>query len=319
MFDADGNVEIVEQVEALLYGLEPGGALRSRGAVEGGPHEARWRRGVARKAEEPRIAARRPQRYAVQPADGGVARIEVHVIVQVGELPLETGGVGEHTDLIFVKMRHSADDFQHDLPSGRFSDAPVYDRRLFQRNDAHASDGGFDLIDGRKLCQHPCHELQIGERAVVLRRFVGFIPSVLRKEEESGRQPRFVDPLGDELLLHHGQPHDAVFGREGHAVGSQGCKGAEPLTARDDDVFALQNAAGPLDGARLHITAISSRERDARAGDRLKGTAADSGHTQQQIPCFHNRPVYGEYLCTRPKFRANSRRRRYPAAGRPMV
>ena len=116
-----------------------------------------------------------------------------------------------------------------------------------------------------------------------------------------------------------GQPHDAVFGREGHAVGSQGCKGAEPLTARDDDVFALQNAAGPLDGARLHITAISSRERDARAGDRLKGTAADSGHTQQQIPCFHNRPVYGEYLCTRPKFRANSRRRRYPAAGRPMV
>lgn len=36
MFDTDGNVEIVEQVEALLYGLEPGGALRSRGAVEGG-------------------------------------------------------------------------------------------------------------------------------------------------------------------------------------------------------------------------------------------------------------------------------------------
>ena len=27
MFDTDGNVEIVEQVEALLYGLEPGGAL----------------------------------------------------------------------------------------------------------------------------------------------------------------------------------------------------------------------------------------------------------------------------------------------------
>ena len=39
MFDTDGNVEIVEQVEALLYGLEPGGALRSRGAVEGGPHD----------------------------------------------------------------------------------------------------------------------------------------------------------------------------------------------------------------------------------------------------------------------------------------
>ena len=49
-------------VEALLYGLAPGGALRSRGAVEGGPHEARRRRSVARKAEKPRIAARRPQR-----------------------------------------------------------------------------------------------------------------------------------------------------------------------------------------------------------------------------------------------------------------
>ena len=197
-------------------------------------------------------------------------------------------------------MRHSAYDFQHDLPSGRLSDAPVYDRRLFQRDDAHASDGGFDLIDGRKLCQHPCHELQIGERAVVLRRFVGFIPSVLRKEEESGRQPRFVDPFGDELLLHHGQPHDAVFGREGHPVGSQGCEGAKPLTARDDDVFALQNAAGPLNGARLHITAVSSRERDARAGDRLKGTATDGGHTQQQILCFHNRPVYGNIFAIVP-------------------
>ena len=50
-------------------------------------------------------------------------------------------------------MRHSADDFQHDLPSGRFSDAPVYDRRLFQRNDAHASDGGFDPVSYTHLVE----------------------------------------------------------------------------------------------------------------------------------------------------------------------
>ena len=197
-------------------------------------------------------------------------------------------------------MRHPADDFQHDLPPGGLSDTPMHDRRRLQSDDAHLSDAGLHLVDRRKLRQHPCHELQIGERAVVPSRFVGFVTAVLREEEEPGRQSRFVDPLGDELLLHDGQPHDAVFGREGHSVGSGGREGAEPLAARNDDVFALQNAAGPLDGAGLYIAAVRSRKRDARAGDRLERSAANSAHTQQQILCFHNLPVISLHIAGQP-------------------
>ena len=98
-----------------------------------------------------------------------VTGIKVHIVVQIGELPLETGGIGEYADFVLVEMRHPADDFQHHLPSGRLSDTPMHDRRGLQSDDPNRSDGRFHLVDGRELRQYPGHELQIGQRAVALR------------------------------------------------------------------------------------------------------------------------------------------------------
>lgn len=73
MLDADGNVEIIEQVETLPYGFESGSTLRSRRLVKSRSYEARRRYGIARKAEEPGIAADRMQRDAAQPPGGNIA------------------------------------------------------------------------------------------------------------------------------------------------------------------------------------------------------------------------------------------------------
>lgn len=291
MLDADGHIEIVEQVKTLLHGFESGSTLRSRRPIKSRSHEARRRRGVARKTEKSGIAADRTQRDAAQPPGRSVTGIKVHIVVQIGELPLETGGIGEYADFVLVEMRHPADDFQHHLPSGRLSDTPMHDRRGLQSDDPNRSDGRFHLVDGRELRQYPGHELQIGQRAVALRRIVLFIASVLRKEEKSGRQSRFVDSFGDELFLHDGQSHHAVFGCENHAISSGRSKRSQTLTSWDDDILALQDATRPFDSAGLYIAAIRSRKRDAGTSDRLKSAAANRSHTQQYIFCFHNHPI----------------------------
>lgn len=93
MLDADGHIEIVEQVKTLLHGFESGSTLRSRRPIKSRSHEARRRRGVARKTEKSGIAADRTQRDAAQPPGRSVTGIKVHIVVQIGELPLETGGI----------------------------------------------------------------------------------------------------------------------------------------------------------------------------------------------------------------------------------
>lgn len=162
----------------------------------------------------------------------------------------------------------------------------MHDRRGLQSDDPNRSDGRFHLVDGRELRQYPGHELQIGQRAVALRRIVLFIASVLRKEEKSGRQSRFVDSFGDELFLHDGQSHHAVFGCENHAISSGRSKRSQTLTSWDDDILALQDATRPFDSAGLYIAAIRSRKRDAGTSDRLKSAAANRSHTQQYIFVF---------------------------------
>ena len=209
--------------------------------------------------------------------DGGIAGIEVHVVVEVRELPLEARSVGEYADLVLVEMRHAVDDFQHDLPSRSLSDAPVHDRTFFQRDDTHRCYGGLHFVDRGELRQHPCRYLQIGQRAVVAVGVVGFVASVLREEEEAGRESRLVDSLGDELLLLHGQPDRAVSGGEGQSVRTGWGERPELLAARDDDVLASENAARPFDRARLHVTAVGGRECDAGAGARPVKAAAEGG------------------------------------------
>jgi len=100
---------------------------------------------------------------------------------------------------------------------------------------------------------------------------------LLREEEETGRESRLVDSLGDELLLLHGQPDRAVSGGEGQSVRTGRGERPELLAARNDDVLASENAARPFDRARLHVTAVGGRECDAGAGARPVKAAAEGG------------------------------------------
>ena len=100
---------------------------------------------------------------------------------------------------------------------------------------------------------------------------------LLREEEETGRESRLVDSLGDELLLLHGQPDLAVSGGEGQSVRTGRGERPELLAARNDDVLASENAARPFDRARLHVTAVGGRECDAGAGARPVKAAAEGG------------------------------------------
>ena len=63
----------------------------------------------------------------------------------------------------------------------------MHDRTFFQRDDAHRCHGGLHFVDRGELRQHPCRYLQIGQRAVVAVGVVGFVASVLREEEETGK------------------------------------------------------------------------------------------------------------------------------------
>ena len=187
-------------------------------------------------------------------------------------------------------MRHAVDDLQHDLPARRLADAPVHDRAGIEADDVHPCQPGLHLVDRGELREHPGSQLQIDDRAAVPCGVVSLVAAVLREEEEPGREPRLVDPLGDELLLHDGEPHDAMSGREGHAVGlTARNEGAQLLPARNDDVFALKGAVGPFDGARLHVAAVAGRQGDPGAGECRRDAAAERGRHPDEKMFFHVR------------------------------
>ena len=147
----------------------------------------------------------------------------------------------------------------------------MHDGIGLEPDDPHPADGGLHLVDGGELREDPLRHLEIDQRAVTLRRIIRLVTAVLREEEEAGRKPRLVDPLGDELLLHDGQTDHPVTGAERQPRSAVGGQRLELLPARNDDIEALQRTVAPLDRPRLHVAAIGRRDRDSRAGQHLGG------------------------------------------------
>ena len=56
---------------------------------------------------------------------GNSSRKKVYVIVQIGELPFESGGIGQYSYGVIVKMRNAVYNFQYRLFAGGISYTPV--------------------------------------------------------------------------------------------------------------------------------------------------------------------------------------------------
>ena len=205
-------------------------------------------------------------------------RIEIDVVVQVGELPVEPGRVGQHTQFVFIKNRLPADELQHDLTPRTIGEAPV--NRRGPRVDidyADAADQLLHLPDIAAGAQHQRHELQIGDARSLQCRIVVFISAVIGKIEQSGRKPGLVQSLGHELLLLDRQADIAVLRREDHAVAPARNERLLAITPGNDHILAAKVAAAPFDRACHDAGAVAGRQRDARTGGYGFGPESDGG------------------------------------------
>ena len=148
-------------MEALLHSFKGIGTLRSRGTIESGTHEARRRRGIARQTKETAVASHREEFLRAQHLVGRIAREEVDVVVEIGEMPLEAWCVGYHANLVFIEMGHAVYYLQYYLTAAGIAYAPMDNGNLVEAYDTHLArlDGFHHFVDRGKLTEHPLIEL----------------------------------------------------------------------------------------------------------------------------------------------------------------
>ena len=78
---------------------------------------------------------------------------KIYVIAQVGELPSESGGIGQYSYGVIVKMGDAVYNFQYCLFAGRVAYAPVdggSGTGLVQTDNPDGRKGCFNFVDRRK-------------------------------------------------------------------------------------------------------------------------------------------------------------------------
>ena len=229
----------------------------------------------------------------------GAEPVEIDVVVQVGQLPLEARGVGQHPEGVLVEDRTSVDDLQHKLPARSVGEAPVHGRGpRIDRHDTDPPDSLLHLVHRAALAEEPRHQLQVGDALVAPRRVVRLIPPVAGEVEQPGREPLLVEPLGHELLLLDGQPDIAVAGREAHAVDSLRGVGALRISARHDDIAAVEVAPAPLDGPGHDAGPVCCAQRDSRAGLGPRRQGQPQKEAPDRHTAFHH--IHFRFLVLRP-------------------
>ena len=80
-------------------------------------------------------------------ADGSAC--EVDIVVEIGQMPVQGRGVGEHPEFIFVEHAFAVDDFEHHLPSSWLCKTPMSGGCPgIDIVDVNFTDFGYDLVDG---------------------------------------------------------------------------------------------------------------------------------------------------------------------------
>ncbi len=256
-------------METLRHGICRGGLQRCGGLIEGRTHETRRRRHVARNTEKAAARTESAQLQGTEHLGGSAPRIEIDIIVEVGELPLESGRIGQHAQFVLIKDRLAVDDLQHQLTARRIRETPMHRRGTrIDTDHMHPLYGGLHLLHTRTAPQYPGHELQVGDARSLLRRIERLVPTVAGEIEQSGREPRFVQAFGHELLLFDRHSHIAVTRGKLHAVHPLRRVGALHVPPGNDHIPTVEITSAPLDGPSHDIPAVFGFQCDARAGCR---------------------------------------------------
>lgn len=149
MFYADGNIGIIEDVEALEDGFKACRLLlcKKRSGQNG---KAEWRLRADLKIP---ILPQKQSAWGCLGRGGYSSRKKVYVIVSVGELPSESGGIGQYSYGVIVKMGDAVYNFQYCLSVAGVAYVPVdggSGTGLVQTDNPDGRKGCFNFVDRRK-------------------------------------------------------------------------------------------------------------------------------------------------------------------------
>ena len=263
MFDAYRDVEIVQDMEGLEGGCFSIGLLRRGGLVEEGPHETGRRCHVTGQSQEPCSRPELPQVGISPGLFGHRAGIEVHVVVQVGQLPRESGRVGQHAYGVVVDLGLAVDEFNHDLLAAAVGDPPMHGGGSLQHGHLQVFDRFLYFVHRGVLGKNPANYLQIGYGLAWVRAVECRVLAVAGEIEQPCRKPGFVHAFGDEFLLNYRKAYQSVFCCEFETVDAGWRIGGEFRPSRYNHVLAGQLAAAPFDGSGYNPAAVFSGERDS--------------------------------------------------------
>ena len=291
-------------METLRHSVRSSSLLRCGGLVESRPDEARRGRDVAGNTKETAACPEGTQPKSAEHLGRSGTGIKIDIVVQVGKLPLESGGVGQHAEFVFIEYRFAVDYLQHQLAARSVRKAPVYGRSVGINSDhMHLSHCGLYLLYGRTTAQYPRHELQIGDAGGFLRGIERLITPVTGKIEQPCGESRFVQSFGHELLLLDRHTHIAVTCGKFHAVRTLRRIGMLGIPSGYDHIAAVQVTAAPLYRACHNVRTVLGLQCNARTGLRtLRPGCRRSGNHQHgyQFP-FHNTVKYLVNICLVPE------------------
>ncbi len=279
--DVARDADQVEAVEDLVHG-RPRVLGRARdGGEHGGAHEPRRRGDVTGQAEQTGAVAGRLHLQAHQVDRLRLRVPQVHVVAQVGLVPVERRRVGQHADRVVVEHRPAVQELHHEVAAVRVVHGEVHGegeveqrldhvRHLLVRRPEAAHLGVPDLHAGERVA----HVLHGGARAEDPRAEVDEIDGRLasggrrlrrqvrlRQPQRADREAGVVEPVARrpvEPERVHGDVAVRVRPRErrDRRAGGRG----RPRVARRHDLHARAQLLGEVHGAAGDVQVLQADE-----------------------------------------------------------
>ena len=216
---------------------------------------------------------------------------EVHIVAQIGHLPVEAGRIGDDSKRIVVNVELAADIFDDNaLARGVVDDgvdgrreAPLLEHR---RGDKDRADIGLDLVDAGEIVENPRAQLPWRDRLCGVRRRVSHVSGHGGEVEQAGREPGLVDAVDEDRQADAVRPDARVFRLPLEAVLAVRRR-ADALEAawRDEDVGLKVD--GEFERPRMDDRPVGGGEADAGAG-------VGGAREKKRAGCDHRGELVGE-------------------------
>lgn len=111
------NIKVVQNLKSLKYGLTGIILHRSCSLIKGSPHKTGGRSHITGNTQESASSPERTKSHIPSRLRLGTARIQIDVIIQVGQLPFKSRRVSQYSQVVFKEMQFTVYDFQYHLTS----------------------------------------------------------------------------------------------------------------------------------------------------------------------------------------------------------